>query len=60
LEDTRDADSLAFWPLPSVCVAAAVALGIGLVSIDHAVGTPGTLFLFLGPPASRAVNGTLH
>lgn len=40
LEHTRDVIRAAFWPLPSVCVAAAVALGIRLVSIDHAVGTP--------------------
>ena len=58
LEHTRDVIRSAFWPQPSVCVAAAIALGNGLVSIDHAVPRR-TLFLFLGPPAWRAVSAFL-
>ncbi len=51
LEHVREVVRVAFWPLPSLCVAAAIGLGIGLVSIDHSVGATRALFLFPGPPA---------
>ena len=51
LEHAREVIRSAFWPLPALCVAAAIGLGIGLVSVDHAVGTTRALFLFPGPPA---------
>ncbi len=49
-EHAREVVRPAFWPLPSLCVLAAIGLGIGLVSVDHSVSATRTLFLFPGPP----------
>ena len=51
LEHARQVVRSSFWPLPSACVVAAIGLGIGLVSVDHAVGASRAFFLFPGPPA---------
>ncbi|HEY5429455.1 MAG TPA: DUF2254 domain-containing protein [Solirubrobacteraceae bacterium] len=50
-DHAREVVRSAFWPLPSLCVVAAIGLGIGLVSVDHSVGATRALFLFPGPPA---------
>ncbi len=50
-QHAREVVRFAFWPVPSLCVAAAIGLGVGLVSVDHSVGATRALFLFPGPPA---------
>ena len=47
----REVARSAFWLIPSLCVVAAIGLAIGLVFVDHAVGSTQTAFLFPGPPA---------
>jgi uncharacterized membrane protein len=47
----REVARSAFWLIPSLCVVAAIGLAIGLVFVDHAVGSTQTGFLFPGPPA---------
>ncbi len=49
-EHAREVVRSAFWPLPSLCVVAAIGLGVGLVSVDHSVGATRAVFLFPGPP----------
>ncbi|HET8979048.1 MAG TPA: DUF2254 domain-containing protein [Solirubrobacteraceae bacterium] len=40
-----------FWVLPSLCVAAAIGLGVGLLALDHNLGPTHAGFLFPGPPS---------
>lgn len=40
-----------FWLVPSLCVIGAVVLAIGLVALDHHIGSVDTAFLFPGPPS---------
>jgi uncharacterized membrane protein len=47
----REVARSAFWLIPSLCVVAAIGLAIGLVFVDHEVGSTRTGFLFPGPPA---------
>jgi hypothetical protein len=42
----REVARSAFWLIPSLCVVAAIGLAIGLVFVDHAVGSTRTGFCF--------------
>lgn len=51
LERARDVMRSAFWLVPTLCVIAAIGLGAGLVTVDHALPSAQWGFLYPGPPA---------
>ncbi|HZE07053.1 MAG TPA: DUF2254 family protein, partial [Solirubrobacteraceae bacterium] len=51
LRHFREVALSSFWVLPSLCVAAAIALGIGMLSVDQHIPPTNTIFLFPGPPS---------
>jgi uncharacterized membrane protein len=48
----RELARSAFWLVPSLCVMSAVGLAIGVLWLDHHLGSTRTTFLFPGPPAA--------
>lgn len=51
-ERLRDVLRSTFWLIPALCVAGAIALAVGLVAVDNAIGSLRAEFLFPGPPAA--------
>ncbi|HEX5349460.1 MAG TPA: hypothetical protein VFW64_20520 [Pseudonocardiaceae bacterium] len=44
-ERLQDVLRSTFWLIPALCVAAAIGLGVGLVAVDQAIGSPPVEFL---------------
>jgi len=51
LERVRDQLRSMFWLIPAVCVAAAIAVAMGLVTLDHSLGVVSPGLLYPGPPS---------
>jgi uncharacterized membrane protein len=52
LERLREVLRSTFWLIPATCVAAAIALAVGLLALDQELGQARGIFLFPGSPAT--------